>query len=468
MSPAVRPGVVAPGIVAPVYRRAAAATSLPGRTRHALWHTAPSFRESELSWLKNVPYEWAVGLRYTRAGRRSGRDSFISFIALTSMLGIALGVAALITVLSVMNGFQTVVRDRMLAVVAHIEIVDRAGVSPNWQELARFAERNPEVRGAAPFLDGQVLLTRGTTLRGVVMRGILPSEEPKVTDIVDTLKEGTLDVLKPGEFNVILGAELASALSVKVGDPVTMMATDGQALQSRALPQLTQLKVAGIFSAGHFEFDSSLAYIHIQDAQTLFHQPAPSGVRLRIRDVLQAPEVARQLAADLPPSIYLRNWTQQNATWFAAVKTQKRMMFLILALIIAVAAFNLVSTLVMTVKDKQADIAILRTLGATPGSIMKIFVIQGAVVGLVGTASGVLLGTLLALNIHTVIPFIERLLNVQFLNQSIYLITELPSELRWHDVGLIGGFAVLLAFVATLYPSWSAARVRPAQALRES
>jgi len=419
-----------------------------------------------LSLIKNLPFEWLVGIRYTRAGKRSGRNSFISFISLISMAGIALGVAALIVVLSVMNGFQKEVRDRMLSVLSHIEVFDASGAMQDWQAVAKQSFQNKEVIGAAPYVAAQAMMTRDDNVRGVVIRGVLPSEEPKVSDVANQIKQGKFSDLKAGEFNIVLGGELARSLRVGLGDKVTLIAPQGQVTPAGVLPRLKQFTVVGIFEAGHYEFDSSLAFIQIEDAERLFRLDAPSGVRLRIKDMLQAPQVTYELSKTLNGNLYLRDWSQQNSNWFAAVKTEKRMMFIILALIIAVAAFNLVSTLVMTVTDKQADIAILRTLGASPGSIMKIFVIQGALVGLIGTALGVGFGVLVALNIDVIVPFIEHLLHVQFLPKSIYVISELPSDLIWSDVWTIGGVAVVLAFLATLYPSWAAARVKPAEALR--
>ncbi|WP_050460619.1 lipoprotein-releasing ABC transporter permease subunit [Herbaspirillum autotrophicum] len=419
-----------------------------------------------MSLIKNLPFEWLVGLRYTRAGKRSGRNSFISFISLISMAGIALGVAALIVVLSVMNGFQKEVRDRMLSVLSHIEISDGSGAMADWQTVAKQAFQNKEVIGAAPYVAAQAMMTRDETVRGVVIRGVLPDQEPKVSDVAAQVRQGSFSALQPDEFNIVLGGELARGLRAGIGDKVTLIAPQGQVTPAGVLPRLKQFTVVGIFEAGHYEFDSSLAFIQLQDAEKMFRLDAPSGLRLRIKDMLQAPQVSYELSTTLSGNLYIRDWSQQNANWFAAVKTEKRMMFIILTLIIAVAAFNLVSTLVMTVTDKQADIAILRTLGASPGSIMKIFVIQGALVGLIGTAIGVGLGVLVALNIDVIVPFIERLLHVQFLPKSIYVISELPSDLIWSDVWTIGGVAVVLAFLATLYPSWAAARVKPAEALR--
>lgn len=419
-----------------------------------------------MSLFNNLPFEWMIGLRYTRAGRRSARNSFISFISLISMAGIALGVAALIVVLSVMNGFQKEVRDRMLSVLSHVEVFDGSGGLSDWQALAKLAAEHPEVRAAAPFVDGQAMVTRNDVVRGVMVRGILPSEEPKVSDVASQVVRGRLDALRPGEFNIVLGSELARGFGLRIGDKLTLIAPQGQVTPAGVLPRLKQFNVVGIFSAGHFEFDSSLAFIHLDDAERLFRLSGPSGLRLKITDMQRSPEVAADLGAMLPGDLYVRDWSMQNRNWFAAVQTEKRMMFIILTLIIAVAAFNLVSTLVMTVTDKQADIAILRTLGASPLSIMKIFIIQGALVGLIGTAIGVSLGVLVALNIDVIVPFIEGLFGVQFLPSDIYLISSLPSDLRWTDVSRIGGMAIVLAFLATLYPSWRAARVRPAEALR--
>ncbi len=419
-----------------------------------------------MAFFNDPPFEWTIGLRYTRASRRSARNSFISFISLISMAGIALGVAALIVVLSVMNGFQKEVRDRMLSVLSHVEIFDGSGSLPDWQDTAAQALRHPQVRGAAPFVDGQAMVTRNDTVRGVVVRGVLPSEEPKVSDVASQVVQGSLQSLMPGEFNIVIGSALARSLGIHLGDKLTLIAPQGQVTPAGVLPRLKQFNVTGIFEAGHYEFDSSLAFIHLEDGERMFRLAGPSGLRLKLADMQLAPEVAAELTVQLQGDLYLRDWSQQNRNWFAAVQTEKRMMFIILTLIIAVAAFNLVSTLVMTVTDKQADIAILRTLGASPASIMRIFIIQGALVGLIGTAIGVSFGVLIALNIDVIVPFIESLFAVQFLPRDIYLISALPSDLRWPDVGRIGGMAVLLAFLATLYPSWSAARVRPAEALR--
>jgi len=413
-----------------------------------------------------LPYEWQIGWRYTRAGKRTTGNGFISFIALVSMSGIALGVAALIVVLSVMNGFQRDVRDRMLSVLAHIEIFSPTGTMPDWQLTAKEARTNREVIGAAPYVDAQALLTRGDSVSGVALRGIEPSEEPQVSDIGKEMKAGSLDDLTPGSFGIVLGADLASSLGVQIGDKVTLVAPEGTITPAGMLPRLKQFAVVGVFESGHYEYDSTLALTNIRDAEILYRLPAPSGVRLRLKDMQRAPAVARQLVHTLSGDLYIRDWTQQNKTWFSAVQIEKRMMFIILTLIIAVAAFNLVSSLVMTVTNKQADIAILRTLGAQPSSIMKIFVVQGVTIGFAGTALGVALGCLIAWSIPWLVPMIEHLLGVQFLPPSVYFISELPSELVASDVIRIGLIAFVLSALATLYPSWRAAKVRPAEALR--
>jgi lipoprotein-releasing system permease protein len=390
---------------------------------------------------------------------------------MASVAGIALGVAALIVVLSVMNGFQKEVTARMLSVLAHVEVFDARGAMPGWQTAVQEALRNPQVRAAAPFAETQAMLLSDGVMKPVLLRGIDPAQEVKVSDVAKHMREGRFDSLRPGSFNVIIGRALARSLDVGVGDRVTLLMastpTPAQgAAQGGALPRTRPLTVAGIFEAGHFEFDSSLAFANINDAQGLANAAAPAGIRLRLADMQQAPRVAGELQRSMTGELFIRDWSKVNAIWFAAVESQKRMMFIILTMIVAVAAFNLVSTLVMTVRDKQSDIAILRTLGASPRSIQTIFMVQGTLVGVLGAALGVSLGVAVALNIDVIVPFIERLFKVQFLSQEVYLISEIPSQLRWGDVGWIGGVAVLLAFVATLYPSWSAARVKPAEALR--
>ncbi len=414
-----------------------------------------------------VPYELLLGWRYTRAGRAARRNGFISFISGVSMLGIALGVAALIIVLSVMNGFQKEVRDRMLGVVSHIEIYGPGGqpLADLTQTLAQ-ARRHPQVQAAAPFVATQALLARGEDMRGTLVRGIDPTLEPEITELARKLKDGPFARLVPGEFGLVVGAELARQLGLREGDAVTVIAPGGQVTPAGVVPRLKQMKVVGVFDAGHYEFDSGLVMMHIEDAQRLFRLEGPTGVRLRLADLHRAPEVGAQLAATLGDAVVVRDWTKQNRTWFAAVQLEKRMMFIILTLIVAVAAFNLVSTLVMTVTDKRADIAILRTLGASPASIMGVFVVQGAMVGVIGTLSGLLLGLGVAFNIGVIVPAIERLLGASFLPRDIYLISAMPSDPQSADIVPIALISLVLAFLATLYPSWRASRVNPAEALR--
>ncbi|KAF1043132.1 lipoprotein-releasing ABC transporter permease subunit [Xylophilus sp.] len=415
-----------------------------------------------------IPYELALGWRYTRAGRATRRNGFISFISGVSMLGIALGVAALIIVLSVMNGFQKEVRDRMLSVVSHIEIYAADGQAlPDVNRTIAEARRNPEVVGGAPFIATQALIGRGEDMKGAIVRGIDPAREPEVTDLAaEQLQGGGLAQLAPGEFKVVLGGELAKALGARVGDQVTLVAPGGQVTPAGVVPRLKQMTVAGTFESGHYEYDSTLVLMHVDDAARLFRLEGPSGVRLKLRDLHRAPEVTQQLAGTLSDPVYIRDWTKQNKTWFAAVQVEKRMMFIILTLIVAVAAFNLVSTLVMTVTDKRADIAILRTLGASPGSIMGIFVVQGAMVGVIGTVAGLALGLLVAFNIDVIVPALERLFHASFLPKDIYLISRMPSDPQRSDIVPIGVISLVLAFLATLYPSWRASRVNPAEALR--
>ncbi len=414
-----------------------------------------------------LPYELQLGWRYTRAGRATRRNGFISFISGVSMLGIGLGVAALIIVLSVMNGFQKEVRDRMLGVVSHIELFSRDGQAlPDLAGVMATARKNPQVIGVAPFIATQALIARGEDMKGALVRGIDPALEPQVTDIGTTAQHGALAKLVPGEFGIVLGSELARSLYVRTGDQVTLVAPGGQVTPAGVVPRLKQFTVVGTFDSGHYEYDSTLAMIHTEDAARVFRLEGPSGVRLKLKDLNQAREVADQLAAVLPETVLIRDWTRQNKTWFAAVQVEKRMMFIILTLIVAVAAFNLVSTLVMTVTDKRADIAILRTLGASPKSIMGIFVVQGAMVGVMGTLGGLLLGLLIAYNIDVIVPALEQLFHASFLPKDIYLISRMPSDPQRSDIMPITIISLILAFAATLYPSWRASRVNPAEALR--
>ena len=416
----------------------------------------------------SLPYELLLGWRYTRASRSTRRNGFISFISGASMLGIALGVAALIIVLSVMNGFQKDVTGRMLSILAHVEVFapdDQA--IPDLPTALREIKANPEVVGAAPFVGSQALVARGDVMKGALVRGIDPATEPEVTDVAAELaKRQVLQRLVPGEFGVLLGEDLARSLRVVQGDQITLMVPSGQITPAGVVPRLKQMTVVGTFSSGHFEYDSTLVMLHIDDAQRLFRVEGPTGVRVKLADMNQARTVGDQLAATMSGDLLIRDWTRQNATWFAAVQLEKRMMFIILTLIVAVAAFNLVSTLVMSVQDKRADIAILRTLGATPASIMKIFIVQGAMVGVIGTLGGLALGLLVACNIDVIVPFLEKVFHARFLPAEVYLINQMPSDPRASDIVPIAIISLVLSFLATIYPSWRASRVNPAEALR--
>jgi lipoprotein-releasing system permease protein len=415
----------------------------------------------------SIPFEIRIGLRYTRAGRRARRrNTFISFISAISIGGIALGVMALIVVLSVMNGFQRDVRDRMLSVIPHVQIEAMDGSLRDWNAVAARARTDPEVIASAPLVQAQAMLVRDDAVRGALISGIDPAQEPHVSDIVQHLQGAPIGALAPGEFGIVLCRELARALGVDVGDKVTLVVPEGNLTPAGMVPRLKQFRVLATFSSGHFEFDSALALINLSDAERLFRLQAPTAVRLRLRDMQQAPQVAQRLAQLIGPEVLVRDWSSVNRTWFAATQIEKRMMFLILALIVAVAAFNLVSTLVMTVTEKHADIAILRTLGASPASVMAIFMIQGALVGLLGVGLGVSGGLLLATHLETIVPVIEQAFGIHFLDPSIYFISELPSDPRSSDIIPICAISLFLSFVATLYPSWRASRIRPAEALR--
>jgi lipoprotein-releasing system permease protein len=411
-----------------------------------------------------VRYELLVGLRYTRAKRR---NHFISFISLISMAGIALGVAALIVVLSVMNGFQQELRARILAVVSHVQLSGPGNRLEDWRKVAEAARTQSHVVAAAPFVNAQGMLTFGRGVRGAIVRGIVPALEERVADIGRHMRSGSLEALQPGEFRIVLGAELARAIGALAGDKIALIAPQGSVTPAGVIPRLKQFTVAGIFEVGMYEYDASLALINLEDAQKLYQLGhAVSGVRLKLDDLFLARQVAANLNAALSPEVWASDWTRSHANFFRAVEIEKRVMFIILTLIVAVAAFNIVSTLVMLVTDKQADIAILRTLGAAPGSILQIFVVQGAMIGVIGTLIGVAGGVLLGWNVDTVVPAIEHVLGFKFLSADVYYISELPSDVQLRDVATIGLVSLAMSFVATLYPSWRAARVNPAEALR--
>jgi lipoprotein-releasing system permease protein len=409
-------------------------------------------------------YELMVGLRYTRARRR---NRFIGVNSAVSMIGIAVGVWALIVVLSVMNGFQKEVRTRILGVVSHLQILAEDNRLADWQGVAKIAAQHPRVTASAPFVQAQAMLSNGQSMRGAVVRGILPGEEDKVADLAQHMRAGSLDALRAGEFGVVLGADLARALGVLRGDKIALIAPQGIVTPAGVIPRLKQFTVVGVFEAGLVDADSGLALVHMQDAQTLYQMgPAVSGVRLKLDDLFAARTVAHELLSRLPPNVFASDWTRSHANFFRAVEIEKRMMFLILGLIVLVAAINIISTLVMAVIDKQADIAILRTLGAAPRSILQIFMVQGMVLGVLGTLAGVVVGIITALNIDVIVPAIERAFSIKFLSKDVYLIPDLPSDLQMNDVVSIALMALVLSFVATLYPSWRAARTNPAEALR--
>lgn len=411
-----------------------------------------------------LPYELLIGLRYTHAKRR---NHFISFISIVSMAGIALGVMALIVVLSVMNGFQEELRTRILGVAAHLEIAGPADRLADWRGVLAEAKQNKEVMSGAPFVNAQGMLANGDLVRGAIIRGVLPDMESQVADFSSYMKAGKLTDLQAGEFGIILGGELARVLNVYPGDKLVLLTPQGNITPAGVMPRVKQFTVTGIFEAGMFEYDSGLALVHLHDAQKLLRLGEDvSGVRLKLTELFRAPFVTRDLSESLSGHYYLTDWTKSHANFFRAVAIEKRMMFLILLLIVAVAAFNIVSTLVMAVTDKQSDIAILRTLGAKPGSIMKIFIVQGVFIGVFGTLLGLASGVLVALNLETIVPIIERMAGMDLFPADVYYISELPSRLVWNDVGIIAGISLLISLVATLYPSWRASRINPAEALR--
>lgn len=410
------------------------------------------------------PLELYIGLRYTRAKRR---NHFISFISLISMVGIALGVTALITVLSVMNGFEQELRQRILGMTAHATISSYGGVLEEWRLVGERARQHGEVVGTAPYIRAEGMLSHGGQVNGALIRGILPEREAQVSEVGDSMIAGSLNALEPGEFGIVLGRDLARILGAGPGDKVTLITPAANVSPAGILPRLKRFRVVGIFEVGMYEYDSALAMIHIEDAQRLFKMNAGvTGVRLKLEDMFRAPWVSRELAESLPGVYRVSDWTLEHANFFRAIRTEKTVMFVILMLIVAVAAFNIVSTLVMVVTDKKADIAILRTLGISPGSVMWIFMVQGTIIGFVGTLLGLVGGVSLALNVETIVPAIESLFGVQFLPPDVYYISKLPSKLEVDDVVVICIVSFLLSIVATLYPAWRGAATEPAEALR--
>ena len=391
----------------------------------------------------------------------------MSFISGISVASIALGVMALIIVLSVMNGFQKEVRDRMLSVLSHAEVYNLAGSVGNWQDtLGTLKTAESRIVAGAPFVSGQALLSAGAGVQGAMVRGIDRAAEPSVSEIPSAVRMGSVDNLKAGSFGIILGRDLARQLRVGPGDKVTLIVSKGNVTPAGFVPRMKQMTVMGLVDSGHYEFDSTLCVMNVKDAATLFRTGGATGLRLKLSDMNEAPAVVRSIRQHLPSGWYATDWTMQNRTWFAAVQVEKTMMSIILFLIVLVGAFGLVSTLVMTVTEKQSDIAILRTLGASPGAIMRIFMIQGSIVGFTGVAVGVSLGLLIACNLDVIVPFIEGILGVEFLPKEIYFISSMPSDPRASDIVPIAVLSFAMSLIATLYPSWRAARTRPAEALR--
>jgi lipoprotein-releasing system permease protein len=410
------------------------------------------------------PLVFYIGLRYTRAKRRT---QFISFITLTSVLGIALGVSALITVLSVMNGFEAELRERILGMTAHATITGRYGQLDNWRELDEKLKNYPHVEGAAPFISGQVMINADRRVSGTMLNGIMPDYESRVSEVSNKMKAGKLTDLVAGQYGIVLGAELANYLGVMMGDKITVISPQINSTPAGIVPRMRRFTVVGIFKVGMYEYDRNMALINIEDAAKLFRMgDAVSGLRIKLDDLFNAPRITYELGNSLYDDYQVSDWTLAHSNFFKAIQIEKRVMFIILLLIVAVAAFNIVSTLVMVVTDKRADIAILKTQGLTSGSVMGIFMVLGAIIGVVGTALGTVGGILLALNVETIVPAIEKLFHVQFMAADVYYISELPSKLVWMDVYVIAGMAFFLSLLATIYPAWQASRINPAEVLR--
>lgn len=408
--------------------------------------------------------EIGIGLRYTRAKRR---DHFISFISFVSMLGIALGVWALITVLSVMNGFHNDLRDRILAVASHATVTEYSGALQDWQTLDKIIHQNPEVKASAPYVLGQGMVTRASQVHGALLRGVEPERETEVSEVLSNLVEGNADSLQSGTFSVIIGKTLANQLGVQLGDKITVVAPKGRVTPAGLLPRMKRFTLTGVFEIGAYQYDSALVLMHIDDAALFLGlKDGISGLRLALTDTFEAPRIRHALIAQTDGQYYIRDWTQDNVSFFSALKIEKRVMFIILALIIMVAAFNIVSTLVMLVTDKQADIAILRTLGMSPGSVMQVFMVQGTIIGVIGTLLGAVLGVISAIYIADIVAVIENAFSVEFFPSDVYVISGFPSEMRLSDVGGVILMSLVLSFLATIYPAWRASKLDPAEALR--
>lgn len=410
------------------------------------------------------PFELLLGYRYTRAKRRNG---FISFISLSSMIGIALGVFALITVLSVMNGFQQELRDRILGMTSHMTLSEGQDKLANWQGLYKQVSKIEQVTGAAPNVMGQGMLSFNGNVKAVLVRGVLPAYEPEVADISSKLIEGSLEDLKDKKYSIILGVELANSLGVSIGDKITMIAPQGTISPMGVIPRIKRFTLTGLFEAGMHEYDSGLAIVHLKDAQKVFKMRGKiTALQLKLDDMFEVDKVRKYIDNNFKKVLYTRDWTQQHANFFKAIQMEKRMVFIFLTLIIMVAAFNIVSTMVMVVTDKQKDIAVLRTIGAAPSSIQLIFIIQGLIIGIIGSVAGGVLGVLASLNLDVIIPFFENIFGFKFFPEDIYYISNIPSDLHWDDVWLVSGLAFTMTLLATLYPAYRASKIEPAEALR--
>jgi len=416
--------------------------------------------------MRDAPFELRIGRRYLR----STGNRFLSFISLMSMLGVAIGVAVLIVVLSVMNGFERELRSRILSMTSHATVTGFGAGLADWPARREQALAHPEVRAVAPYVEGEALAigeSSDAASSAVAVRGVDPVLEAQVSAVGERMQSGSLAALEPGAYRVLLGSEVAARLGVGVGDTVVLAVAQGNVTPAGVVPRMRRFTVGGVFYSGMYEIDSGLALVHMADAARLMRTGADvTGLRLAMRDPLRAPSVAREVAESLGGGLWVEDWTQRHANFFRSIELTKRMMFFILLLVVAVAAFNIVSTLVMAVKDKQPDIAILRTLGATPGSVLAVFATQGTVIGLLGTLGGVALGVALSLNLERLVHGLERLVGTRFMDASVYLMSDLPARVLPGDVTLIAVTAFALCCLSTLYPAWRAARTQPARALR--
>ena len=408
-------------------------------------------------------YQVFIGLRYVMSRRR---NRFISFISLISVLSIALGVIVLTTVLSVINGFERVLTEHLIGMEAEATVIGYDDSLQDWKEVADRARQHPEISGVAPYVESEGMVTLNEQVKGVLVRGILPELEPQVSFITEKMTVGELGALAPGEFGVILGADLMDILDANPGDRITLVSPSAMVTPAGIMPRLKRFTVVGVYDTDMYEFDSTIMFTHLDDAARFFRSGSPTGLRLKTSDVMRAPRISREAFRGVPGRYGVIDWTQRHVNYFLSIQMTKKMMFVILVLIIAVATFNIISTLMMAVTDKQADIAVLRTLGVSPQGIMKIFIIQGAALGGAGIILGMVGGVGLAGNIDTIVAGIEHYLQIKFLSPEVYFISELPSDLHWMDVFVTAAAAFLFAVLATLYPAWRAAQTQPAEALR--